>query len=272
MQKRFIILLDFSEHAQNLLTYAYQWSRTVFAKVVLVHESTMVIPGISDYETRVALAKEANREALVYLKDMAQKTLPADAEVDFEVSERPIRQTLDQLLGEEFEHLIFVGVKGTGLLKKIFIGSMAVQLIDHTNNLVVAIPQEVSRYSHEKIFIAVSMRHRLNVLELNNFLRFIDERDTTLTFFYLAKPGEDTTEEEKKLRDLAKLFGEKFRATYEIYQGKGALSDIKQVINDKIDEILVVQRGSRLLTDHLFRRFLINELVYEGQTPLVVLP
>ena len=44
------------------------------------------------------------------------------------------------------------------------------------------------------------------------------------------------------------------------------------VINNKIDEMLIVQKGSRLLTDQLFRRFLINELVYEGQTPLIVLP
>lgn len=36
--------------------------------------------------------------------------------------------------------------------------------------------------------------------------------------------------------------------------------------------MLVVQKGSRLLTDQLFRQFLINELVYEGQTPLIVLP
>lgn len=55
---------------------------------------------------------------------------------------------------------------------------------------------------------------------------------------------------------------------HRIYEG----SNIKDVINSKVDELLVVQKGSRLFSDHLFRKFMINELVYEGQTPMIVLP
>jgi hypothetical protein len=57
-----------------------------------------------------------------------------------------------------------------------------------------------------------------------------------------------------------------------IYEGNNPFNDIKKVINNNNGQMLIVQKGSRLLTDHFFRKFLINELVYEGQTPLVVLP
>ena len=97
-------------------------------------------------------------------------------------------------------------------------------------------------------------------------------RGTDITFFYLAKPNEKTKNVEKYLADLTLLFADRYKTDFVVYEGNNAFEDIKKVINNKIDEILVVQKGSRLLTDQLFRKFLINELVYQGQTPLVVLP
>lgn len=100
----------------------------------------------------------------------------------------------------------------------------------------------------------------------------MDEAETCITFFYLAKLKEDTAGIEVLLNDLAKLFAERYETKTAIYKGRNRISEIKKVINNKEEELLIVQKGSRLLTDHIFRKFLINELVYEGQTPLIVLP
>ncbi|MEO8961492.1 MAG: hypothetical protein ABI325_06410, partial [Ginsengibacter sp.] len=152
------------------------------------------------------------------------------------------------------------------------LGSVAIEIIDNINNIVVAMPEEISNFSHDKIFVAVTEKHPLNILALNNFFSFLDKQATTITFFYLAKPNETTIEIEKQLRDLSKLFADRFTTTFAIYEGNNSFEEIRKVINNKIDELLIVQKGSRLLTDQLFRKFLINELVYEGQTPLIVLP
>ncbi|MNE57231.1 hypothetical protein D3C80_1521830 [compost metagenome] len=68
------------------------------------------------------------------------------------------------------------------------------------------------------------------------------------------------------------MFSDRFNTDFAIYEGNNPFDDIKKIINNKNDEMLIVQKGSRHLTDQLFRKFLINELVYEGQTPLIVLP
>jgi len=88
----------------------------------------------------------------------------------------------------------------------------------------------------------------------------------------LAKPNEDTTLIKEKLQTLSETYADRFTTNFAIYEANNRLDGIKGVINNKIDEILIVQKGSRILTDQLFSRFLINELVYEGQTPLIVLP
>ena len=133
-------------------------------------------------------------------------------------------------------------------------------------------PKEIDTFSHEKIFVAVTEKHPLNILELNKFLNLIDSKNTSITFFYLAKPNEKTKGIEKHLRELCAMFVDRFNTDFAIYEGNNPFEDIKKVINNKIDELLIVQKGSRLLTEQLFRRFLINELVYEGQTPMIVLP
>lgn len=272
MKKRFIILIDFSEYSGNLVKYACDWSKQTNAELLLVHQSVVLAPALTDNESRQQIAQHTNEEALQKLKALVKDLIPSTVKVSFSVSESNLQLTLPKLLEEPYDNLIFTGIKGTGLLKKLFLGSVALQVIDNTKNIIVAMPKEIDTFSHEKIFVAVTEKHPLNILELNKFLNFIDSKNTTITFFYLAKPNEKTKGTEKHLKDLSEMFADRFNTDFAIYEGNSPFEDIKKVINNKIDELLIVQKGSRLLTDQLFRRFLINELVYEGQTPLVVLP
>lgn len=272
MRKRFILLIDFSEYSSHLMTYAADWSKESDADIVLLHETSVVSPALADSETKQHIIQNTNEEALQNLKLLAKEHIDSTIRVSFIVSEVPLQFTLPNLLNAPFENLVFVGIKGTGMLKKLFLGSVALDVIRNINNTVVAMPNTIDQFSHEKIFVAVNKTKPLNLKQLNSFLQFINPINTHITFFYLARPNEDTQSMGKQLEDLSTTYAERFKTTHAIYEGQNRLEDIKKVINNQIDEILVVQKGSRLLTDQIFRRFLINELVYEGQTPLVVLP
>lgn len=272
MEKRFIVLVDFSKYSQNLLQYAYDWSRQVNAGLVLAHQTAVVAPALANSSSWEQIVQVANREATRKLQELVAENLPPMLNISYVVSENLFHLTLPALLAEPFENLLFVGLKGSGLLKKIFIGSVAVQLIESADNLVVAIPKDIRHFSQEKIFVAVNKKQSLNIVELNNFLRLIDENQSSINFFYLARPNEKLSSVEKQLAGITRLFSEKYHTSYTIYEGANSFANIKKVINNKIDELLVVQRTSPLLTDQLLRKFVINELVHEGQTPLVVLP
>lgn len=272
MTKRFIVLIDFSEYSSNLIKYACDWNKQVNAEILLLHQTIALTTSVIDDEVKQQVAERADYEALQKLKSLSKELIPNAFKVSYSVSENNMQLMLSELLAEPFEHLIFVGLKGTGLLKKIFLGSVALQVINNTNNTVIAMPKEIDTFSHKKIFVAVTEKHPFNILELNNFLKFIDKQNTNITFFYLAKPDEKTVGIETQLRELSEMFSHRFNVNYAIYQGHSPFDDIKKVINNKIDEMLIVQKGSRLLTDQFFRKFLINTLIYEGQTPLVVLP
>ncbi|MBN1971124.1 MAG: universal stress protein [Bacteroidales bacterium] len=272
MRKRFIILIDFSEYSGNLIRYACDWGIQVNAELVFVHQTIILSPALTDNESKLQIAQQTNYEALQKLKTLAKGLIPPGVKVAFYVSEEHLHITLSNLLEEPFDNLIFVGIKGAGLLKRIFIGSVALQVIENTKDIIVAMPKEIATFLHKNVFIAATEKYPLNLLMLNNFFNFFDIKNTSITFFYLAKPNEKTKNIEKYLTDLTVLFADRFDTTFAIYEVSNTFADIKKVINNKIDEILIVQKGSRLLTDQLFRKFLINELVYDGQTPLIILP
>lgn len=272
MKKRFIVLVDFSESSEALINYASDWARQINAELLLVHQSSALTPGITEYEIRQQLAHQSNQEALQRLKALAKELVPPSIPVSFSASEKHLLTTIPQFLAEPFDHLVFAGIKGTGLLKRIFLGSTVLQVIDNIENLVVAMPGGIDKFSPQRIFVAVTKKYPLNLLEFKKFLNFMDVKNTSITFFHLTKPHKVANNIERHLQELARTFADRYKTDFAIYEGDHPFDDIKKVINNNVNEILVIQKGSRLLTDQLFRRFLINELVYEGQTPLVVLP
>lgn len=272
MRKRFILLIDFSESSVNLLKYAADWATRTEVEIMLVHQTVVVAPALTDIESKRRIAEHANAEARRELRALAQAHLPHEVKVSHTVSEEPLRTTLSRLLVQPFQDLVLVGMKGTGLLKQLLLGSVAMEVITNTGNCIVAVPQDVKAFSQSTIHVSVTEKYPLNIPELNNYLQFLGEPDLKITFFYLAGPNEGTDDIEKRLREYSDLFAPRFATDFAIFIGAAPFQDIKRIVTNRADEVLVVQRGSRLLTDQLFRRFLINELVYEGHIPLVVLP
>lgn len=272
MRKRFIVLIDFSEHSVNLIKYAADWAKRAEVDILLVHQTVVMAPGFADADSKRQIAEHAVKEARTKLSALSHDHIPKGINVSYAVSQQHLHSTLTTLLAQPFQNLIFVGMKGTGLVKKLVLGSVALDVINNTGNCVVAVPKDLHVFSRSTIHVSVTEKYPLNILELNNYLKFLDGPNVRITFFHLAGPNEGTEDVEKQLRELSELFSHRFETDFAVFAGIDPFQDIKKVVVDRTDEMLVVQRGSRLLTDQLFRKFLINELVYEGHIPLVVLP
>ena len=272
MKNRFIVLIDFSEYSEHLLRFAHEWGDRVRAEMLLVHSTTTVTPIMTPHESKVGMADHAHRAALKKLKAFAESVLPEGTSFKRLVSEKHPVTLLRPLLQEHYYHLVFLGLKGTGFLKKIFIGSQAVRIIDGIDSLIVAVPRNADCCSPDAIHVAVQQSRPLNVFELNKFLKFAGEKVNEICFFSIITPEDEARSTEKYLKELTGLYAEKRNASYKILKGRSALAGLKSVMSSRKNEFVVVQRGSRMFMQQVFRKYLINELVYEGHTPLIVLP
>ncbi|KAF0159967.1 MAG: hypothetical protein FD159_141 [Syntrophaceae bacterium] len=272
MKNRFIILVDLSSDSEHLIQFAYDWGKNIGADMLLVHKTVVMLPALTPYESKKKLTKMANREALDQLRRLAGNILPNVMSVGFFASEKPLVQQLRTFLHGPFNNLVFLGLSKKGLLEKLFIGSEAVKVIDGIDNLIVAVPMNPECCSPETIHVAVQKNSPFNIIDFNKFLNFRNESIQNLVFFSVLETGDDWNDAEKYLRDLTQLYSDRYSAVYEMYKAQSGFQDLKRIILDKKDEFIVVQRGSRMFLDQIFRKFLINDLVYEGNIPLVILP
>jgi hypothetical protein len=272
MKKRFIVFVDFSVFSANLLKYAYSWAVQTEASVLLVHHLDLTFPAFTDAETRKAMAEDLLADTQAKMQIMVQTELPEGAMVQVQVITQPLKIALKQLLNSSFETLFFVGQKGTGPLKQLFIGSMALELIENSPKTVAAIPKDINHFTQKKLYVGVTEKYPLNTEALGRLLKLFPKQALHLTFFFLAKTGEASPNMQEMLEQLACDFAHMAQTDYQVYEGESAFSAIKQIVQHTHEEMLVLQKGSRLLTDKLFRKFLINELVYEGAVPMLVLP
>lgn len=272
MKNRFIVLIDFSENSKHLLQFAYDWSSRIKAEIVLVHQTPVLLPAMTPTESRKKLTALANADAVVKLKALAQSVLSPGASVRYFASEKPLVVVLNEMLRKHYNHLVFLSIKETGLLKKLFIGSEAVKVIDGIDNVIVAMPQNASCCSPESIHVAVQKQYPLNLFAFNKFLKFTGEEIQKMTFFSFLTTGDDPDATMKYLKELAVLYSDERETAYDLYHGNDELLSLKNLISERANEFIVVQRGARMLFDQIFRKFLVNELVYDGRTPLIILP
>lgn len=270
--KRLIVLIDFSEYSTTLLRYAYSWCSRINARLLLVHQTTVMAPGMAGKEDKAELAVAANEEAVKRMQILADYTLNTEEGIEYYASEKDIETILHQVLSESFSQLVLLGLKGTGLLKKIFIGSVAVQVIESIENVAVAIPKNIGQFSPEKIYVAVSEKYPLNDTRFREFLGFVKSETKKVVFISLAGQDDDITEVRSYLQAMSSRYSDIVSVDYDVYQGENVYGNLKNLISNQSKELLVVQKGSQLYSNQLFKKFLINELVYEGDTPLVVLP
>lgn len=273
MKKRCIALVDFSKQSKPIIKQTYEWSVQSGATLLLVHQTVTITPVFTPESDKQDIIRNQIKESLKKLKKLAADILPETNSVSFLVTELDLPTIVKELLANtDFDHLIFMGIKGTSLIKKITLGSKIIQITNNINHTIIALPDSIHHFIPKKIFVGVS-GEKLNILALNHFLNFVKTDLSELNFFYWGNPTENTNNIEQELKELVSLFESRFNTSYTIFKANHSKSDLKNIINNSsVNEILVLQKGSRFLTDHLFRNFLIDDLVYEGETPLVILP
>ncbi|MBX3163345.1 MAG: universal stress protein [Bacteroidetes bacterium] len=273
MKKRFIVLIDFSEYSANLLKYAFDWGKRIDAELLLVHKLEFVTSGRIDDLKREETTQIAISESFGELKDFAHSVLPEAAhQFKFTVALNNLTAKLSELLKEPYDNLMFVGVKETGLLEKLFLGNIAIEVIDDTTGIVAAIPEDMKIFAPEKIFIGVKEVFPLNVSELTTLLDYFGNAVPAINFFTILNPEDDTLKSENYLNELSRQFSAKAITSTSVYKTENVDNYIKDMMRNNPNALLVVQKGSRLLKDNLLRHFLINELIYDGKSPLIILP
>ncbi len=273
MKKRIITLIDFSSYSENLLNFTDTLADITKADILLIHQAPGIVPVLSDDNSRKEIIEIEISEALKKLKDLAKEKISSQKNIKYLVTQKPLVILLPEIGSDDSDDLVLAGLKGTGILKKIFLGSTISKIIDDLNLVTIAVPLKTKDFKPEKLIIGINYRYPLKKSGLDYLLRTLEGSIQELEFISVVTPDDKENETLKYIKQLSEDYRVKVPKTnYKIFSGKNAFDEIKNFMPWDNKTFLVLQKGTRSLNDQVFRKFVVNDLIYHGAVPLIILP
>lgn len=272
MKVKLIVLIDFSPFSETLVHLASSWATALTAELLLVHEIPGLVPAMADSGMKAQILEMEKTDSLANLKNLREQYISEEVPVTYSITEQTLVHYVSGLKTDGYRNLVMLGLKGTGFLKNFFIGSTATKVITELEEIIVAVPLNVNPVVPEVLTIALNYKFPLNQKALDWLLLLLGANLKEIDFLSVVTPKDDQEEVEGYLKELNQQYQQRISCTFKIFTGTDFFREIKAYLAENGKNMLVVQKGSRSLTDRMFRRFFIDDIVNDGSIPLIILP
>jgi len=267
---RIIALIDFSENSEMIIKSALSFSTLTGAQVYLLHQVPSLVPVLSDSENKKSIIDAEKQKAMQQMEQIAQEYLLKN-KIKFLVTEKEITIYLHEIQSEDYYDWVLLGLKPTGNLKRIFLGSTATRIVDETDLLTIALPVQSEFSLPATLAVGINYNYPINKSALSDLLRNLGNTIQNIEFFTVVTENDSEVFALQYLKELKNGFGE-YNCEDQLFKGTHPLKEIKKYMQKNKNTYLVIQQGSRNIMDLLFRQFMVNELVYHAAIPLIILP
>lgn len=265
---RIIALIDFSDYSERIVSFSAEFSQQIHAEVIFIHEVSGMVPAYADETLREQIITQEMEAAKEKMSSLLKDTPLQNSRVI--ITELDVISELQKTHDETHEDWVVLGLKGTGFIKEIFIGNTAIRVINHTKMLTVTIPLEKSISVPEELLVAVSPKYPLNHQQFELVLENLKPNLKHITFVSVGKNESDRMERVNLLENLCEQYASYKTNSILLEEGE-IITQLLNMAETRERAFLVVQQGSRTLLDTVFRKYLVNQLVNYGATPLIVL-
>lgn len=272
MKTRLVLLIDFSHYTEILIKFAQKWCQSIDAEVLLVHQVYSTVPAMTDLESRQRIINYEKSKALEKLSSLAKDNFKTPVKTSCKVIESALTFTLPKILTGGYNDLIIVGTKGAGLFSNFLLGSTTIKVIEKLNYTTIVLPLNHHNKTPKVLTVATHYKFPLNKIDFNILLAVTEKFIEAIRFISVKTPNDDYNKTEEYLKRLHHEYNNQIDASYKIFAGDSVSGELKNYVKKIPNTLMVIQKGSRAISDHLFRKFIINELVNDSSLPLIVIP
>lgn len=270
MKKRFIVLIDFSDHSKQLLPFVYAWAKKINAELILVHQVIKAIPGLGDSEALSNLKEDGKQSALKDLKIFAEEVLGQDPSIHFLADTSHLISMIESLEVPEVIDYLFVGMNDKSVVDRLFLGSTASELSKQLNKIIFAFPAMNTDINMDTLYVGIKEKYQLNEDAFHNLMAIMPGIVKQIHFFSALKPRESSEKTEEYLQLLRKQYNALFDTSYALFKNEEPITAVKDYMMAN-KGFLVIQKGSRALLD-IFRKFWTTEMINMARIPIIILP
>ena len=272
MKTRLVLLIDFSPYTETLIKFAKKWCQLIDAEVLLIHQVYYTLPAMTDMENRQRIINYEKSKALEKLSTLAGDNFKTPVKTSCKVIESALTFTLPKILTGNYNDFIIVGTKGAGVFSKFLLGSTTIKVIEKLDYTTIVLPLSHHNNTPRNLTVATHYKFPLNKIDFSILLAVTESFIEAIQFISVKTPNDDFNKTEEYLKTLHNEYSNQSDVSYTIFEGDSVSGELKKYVKNTPDTLLVAQKGSRAISDHLFRKFIINELVNDSSWPLIIIP
>ncbi|MDQ3276803.1 MAG: universal stress protein [Bacteroidota bacterium] len=268
-KNRILSLLDFSEYSEKILRCSKSFSTYLQAEVLLIHQLPNIVTARASASVREQVYKAEREDAFERLSELSgsmfETTLPMIA------SQEDLTETLSNLKNNAYFDWLLVGLKGKSFLEQVFLGSKAVAVLDQTSFVTIAFPLAKEICFPEELVVALHADDTINSEQLKAVVAQLPGALRKITFV-TEMNSEDQRDSVASALSRLKAEFEAMAPAEVMIRGGDVQKELERYLQDKAQSFLLVQESDPLRHDSVFKRGLINELVYRSTVPMIILP
>lgn len=270
MKRRFIILIDFSDHSETLLKFSYNWALHAGAELLLVHHVVRPTPALGDSETLSKIKRNVIEQTQVRLKSFAERILGPDASLQYHTDLYNVSSAVVSLQQPDTIDYLFVGMNDKTGLENLIMASTALKLTNHVGSIIIALPTTAIDFRFENLHVAIKQAYALNELRFEELLAITTGKISQVNFFSMLNRGDDSTKALAYLKNISARYGGQVPVSCNVFVASNTATAIKEYMKTN-KGVLVIQKGPRNFID-IFRKFFTTEIVNHARVPVVILP
>jgi hypothetical protein len=272
MKTRLVILIDFTKKTNGLIGFVKKWNEILDTDILLIHHLSLPLPVLSAKEERENLLKfEKNRIETVF-SDFIKTNFENSSHVSFKILDKNLLTALPKYLGNEHNDILLLGRKEKSFIKKLLIGSFAKKIIEQLNYISISVPNEALGSNTKTLTVALTDEYPLNRSAFNTFLNSAGVLFQSIHFLSVITPRDNYIKTQNSMMNLSDKYNIRIPSSFELINADTAISGLMNYVSMHPETTLAVQKGARAISDQLFRKYFINQLIYAGKFPLIIIP
>lgn len=277
--KNILLPTDFSQNAENALSFAVEIARLVKGNLILFHSySVQLIDPNMPAEIYLSAYQEEEKSAKESLEGLKKRIVNSnkdEAGNDLFSTEAVVSQGLvvDETLSmiKDFKiDLVIMGTHGASGITELILGSNTASVIEKSPVPVLAIPHNTGYreirnivYAYDDIKSGLPSFHKL--------LSFATICDADITLLHIIEKGKDTEELNKREFDKIKSATSYDKISLKLVHEENVLEGINEYVNSNDVDVLAMTIKKRTLFDRIFNKSLTKKMAYHTRIPLLAL-
>lgn len=276
--KTILYATDFSENSELALKFAYNMSKKMQAKLLVIHvfnyptflENISLKPKVPFLNLENDVLIKHNSKIKAFCERVLKSKIAAlNIEIEAIENKSVVQGIVKKAVAVD-AFLIITGMKGTSKLRKIIIGSIAKQLIEKAPCPVLTIPSDSVKAEIETIVYATDFEEE-DFGAMDKLTEIAKPFNAKIRVVHISPLEKNINERYKKeLEDKIHKFIDYPNLKLDILYSDDAMRALKIYYrNSKADLIAMLERKSSGFSSNVFHRDLVKRMETYGKIPLL---